>query len=66
MVYFAHMIATGTCLNMSLPNLISSYQKVYFFAMYLLFDTYISFIIVNGLNKINNSESESESLVTSL
>ena len=45
------MIATGTCPNMSLPDLISFYQKVYFFAMYLLFDTYISFIIANGLNK---------------
>ena len=45
MIYFyicrvAHMIATGTCPNMSLPDLISFYQKVYFFAMYLLFDIY--------------------------
>ena len=45
------MIALGTCLNMSLPDLISSYQKYIIFAVYLLFDTYISFIIVNGLNK---------------
>ena len=45
------MIATGTYLNMSLPDIISSYQKVYFFAMYISFDTHISFIIVNGLNK---------------
>ena len=45
------MIATETCLSLSLPDLISSYQKVYFYVMYILLDTHISFIIVNGLNK---------------
>ena len=45
------MIVTGTCLNRSLPDLMSSQQKVYFFAMHLLFNIFISFIIVNGLNK---------------
>ena len=33
------MIVTGPCLDMSLPEHISSYKKVYFFAMYLLFVT---------------------------
>ena len=42
----AKMIATYICLNMSLPDLISSYQKVFFYDMCISFGTYIIFIIV--------------------